>query len=94
MLRLRREEGVLLATFPLALSLPPLWPLSLPAPAHTPPSVPGASLSVRTQAGEEKTYEGEFGAACRRASSSPAHLAISPGKLSVGEGGDGRTNRS
>lgn len=39
------------------------------------------------QAGQEKTYEGEFGAARRRASSFPAHLAISPGKLSIGEGG-------
>lgn len=43
---------------------------------------------------EETTCKGEFGAACPRASSSPAHLTISPGKLSVGEGGDGRLEHS
>lgn len=45
------------------------------------------------EAGEpagEKTCEGEFGAVCPSTSSSPAHLAISPGKISVEEEGDGR----
>lgn len=79
--------------------------LPSPSPSHRsgpflpppPLSLPGASPCVcarkRERKREKKTCEGEFGAVCPRASSSPAHFAISPGKLSVGEEGDGRIQR-
>lgn len=79
-------------TSPLAPSLLLLWPLlAFSTPPHTHTSFCSWSFSVctckRESQREETTCEGEFGAACPRASSSPAHLAISPGKLSAGAGG-------
>lgn len=84
------REGVLAATSPRVPSLPPLRPLFTILPFCS----WSFSLCVRTGKQEKRACEGEFGALCPHTSSSRAHLALSPGKLSAGEEGKGRVECS